>query len=183
MAQMRMHSRYGFHREEEEREKRKYQRIIIEKYYEFIKTTPDVNNCHTDKLPHPKNEIVEALLNCIANAKSIIEIDHAAISIMTLANFQEFRFPDISSKILEAGASCVDDLSAEQVEEIFSNIDIGSVSKFVAAHARDVSEFRQWVIRAKSMNPHILPWYVKIWHRLRQQGAYSRLAKEHVTIR
>ena len=185
MAGIRSHgpSGYGFIRKAKEEQHREKQKQMIADYYDFLERRPVNSPSISDHLPHSKDELVEALLNVIANSKSQTEIAHSAFSIMTLANFQESSLPNIAFELSKYGVSSVDDLSPEQTDELFGRIDIGLTTAMVSAHSRDISTFRQEIMRAKELNRHLLPWYVKCWHKFRQQGAYSPFADDFVIIR
>lgn len=184
MTQIRMHGRsgYGFGRKEKERELRERQSAIISAYCEFVKR-PNAKGAASADLPYPKSEIVEAFLNVIANSPNPLEIEHAALSIMQLATFQNGGVLDVVEKMKEYGANTVQELSPTQVEEIFQRIDVKAASAAAAATSSEVAEFRQEILAAKAQNRHLLPWYVKLWHKIREQGAYSPFADEFVTIR
>jgi hypothetical protein len=186
MSKIRMHgpSGYGFVRKAEARELREKQARMIADYVSFLEKGLLQENGNMGELPHPKNALVEAFLNAIANSASSIEIEHAALSIMTLANFQEGpASPSLKAELFRYGVSRVDDLSPNQIDELFSKLDPQSIAARTSQESGEISEFRKEIDKALAMNRNLLPWYIKLWHRATGRGAYSPFAEEFVSIK
>lgn len=186
MSSIRMHgpSGYGFVREAEERELRQKQTEMIADYIDFLGQRSSKEEGTTDELPHPKDSLVEAFLNVIANSPIGAEIEHAALSIMTLTNFQEGPLaPSIKTELSRYGVSSVDDLSPDQIDDLFAKLDPQAIGPRVSQKSAEVHKLREEIEKAMAMNRNLLPWYIKLWHRLSGRGAYSPFAQEFVSVR
>lgn len=160
----------------------KYIKMIFD-YYAFVEQRPAATFCPLELLPHSKKELVEAFLNVVANTRSKSELAHAALSIATLAYFQENVSVESWPKLPDIDMNNVAKLSSENKSNILNRIDVPEVLRLIGLHDGDVRDFRRRIVEAKSLNPHLLPWPVKLWHKLRQQGAYSPFTEQFVTIR
>lgn len=77
----------------------------------------------------------------------------------------------------------VGSLSSEEKAALLQRIDVPEVTRLINLHAQDAAEFRRRIAAARARNPHMVPWFVKLWRRLRRKGSDRPSAEEFVQIR
>lgn len=173
-------SQLGIIQEAKARRLREKQEVIRLEYNTFVERRPKGMFYDVSMLPHPKKQIIDAFLNSIANCENKLEIEYHGLSIMTLASFQPgvgsepFNLPDTLGSI--------ESLDEDERGALFEQIDHGKVVRLIQLHSSEISSFRRWIEKAIALNPHLLLWHVKLWHRFKKEGAYSPFADEFVTI-
>lgn len=157
---------YGFIRKAEAEERRQKQLQMIVDAAPVLEQ-PYAGMRNLSRLPHSKNDLIQAFLNQIANMPDRRTVSGLCEAIIRLAFFQPRA---------ESHPFCAPGFDTEAAVKM-PNADFaklaGSYQKLVEAQSADFREIRTWIETALEANPHLLPWYVKLWHRFRRQGAYS----------
>lgn len=167
---------YGFVRKAKAEERRQKQlQMIVDVAPELEKPFAGMRNL--SRLPHKKDELIQAFLNQIANMPDRRTVTGLCEAVVRLAFFQHRA---------ESHPFCAQGFDTEAAVNLpnseFAKL-AGSYQKLVEVQSADLKEIRTWIEKAVGANPHLLPWYVKLWHRFRRQGAYSGWDDDFIEIR
>lgn len=166
---------YGFiRRAEAEERRRKQHKMIVDAAPELEK--PDIGLRNLSRLPHGKDDLIQAFLNQIANMpdrRTVIGLCEAAIR---LAYFQ----PRAESHPFCATGFDIDAAGKIPNKE-FAEL-ASSYQEIIEAQRADIIDIRTGIEKALEANPHLRPWYVKLWHRFCRKGAYSGWDDDFIEI-
>lgn len=125
------------------------------------------------KLPAPKLEIIYALLYAIANAPNTQLADAFAVALFTLSDFQE-GVGDNPLGIFANGHVDAANMSPEEMTAWAKSIPFDRIRYFNELMKSDLERMNKALAAAKVANVLLVPWHVKLWHRLSGKGQFDR---------
>lgn len=131
------------------------------------------------QLPHSKEQIAEALLFRIANAKSKNECELFCVLLISLSDFQDIgdrdyvEIPQLDS--FRQNSRYDIDAAAKYILEIMESTELARKNI-----EHDLELFKVWIEKAKNVNEYIWPFY-KIWiEKIRPSNIYRKIPAEYI---
>lgn len=149
-----------------QQERREHLLQIPYDYAAFLENGPRAYLVNTRLLPHPKEEIVRAILFSIANAKEKSQVSLLSHALMTLAMAQDIGSADtLSPPNPDEFNDSSDQIQLHRFKAALDNYSATS-QRHLESVNRDLALFRNWATRAVAANEHMWSPLKKWWVRL-----------------
>lgn len=126
----------------------------------------------TSRLNAPKSEVIDALLYAIANAKTRSTANAFAAALSTIIYYQDDVGDEVANKSLD-----LTHMRSLEPDDILGRLNSINFERLAQLN-RIATKEHEWLDTAISaaMNANVLivPWHVKIWHRIAGKGQFSR---------
>lgn len=143
------------------------QRQMIDDYGDHLQRRDRRRTLYRDtaELPHPKDDIIDALLTEISYTNVKDSIPVLAAAAMTLANYH----PGIAGEALEtpdpaALEAVINDRVA--LGNLMRSFDPARIKELGDISSKETEEIMRWIGNAKRANPNLQPFYVRWWRSI-----------------
>jgi len=159
---------YGFVRKAESKAKREKQYQLVLDLAALLEHEPKGLVHDTALLPHPKAELVEALLEFIKTAKSPQFVQTCEIFLIAINKYQY----DIGEKSITM-IELPDGLDPQAVKFALKSSGFDRWEFFSDGMAAELADFKQRMMEARSANLHLQPAWKKAWQKFWKEGLHS----------
>lgn len=153
--------------------KREAEEQMIFDYADALMANAEAHAIVTDEaaLPHPKQELLQALLSKIARDPDREVVRALSIAALSLADYQPGVGPNPLLSATDDQVAGVKENRSDVILQVAKNYE--KISRFNADISKDINSISTMIQSAKRQNYHLQPLYIRTWRHLKSYVSFQ----------